>query len=163
MKTILAIDIGTNTGIAYNDDVRLQFIIQTWVLATAKEIKQFGKDRMNRRCDPRVLRFREFLDKVPYPDIVVFEDVQFASSTYQVQLWSALRAVIWLTFSDRLIDCVPVQTLKKFATGHGGATKQMMSDALRKKHWDIWTAHLDDNAIDAAWLWLWAKKNLGRI
>jgi len=162
MRTILAIDIGTNTGYAYNDEVRLQFPIGTWRLSTDAEIRQSGKTRMNRRRDPRVLRFRDYLKSVPWPDIIVFEDVQFASSTYQVQLWSALRATIWLTFPDNFIDCVPVGTLKKFATGSGSATKPMMAAALQRRYRSMWTPHLDDNAVDAAWLWLWAEKNLSR-
>lgn len=162
---ILALDIGTKTGYAFDNGVFATKLspIQcgTWTLATPREITQFGKERLNRRRDPRVLRLQQNL-RVFSPDIVVFEDVQFASSTYQVQLWSALRAAIWLTFPACLIDCVPVATLKRFATDHGGATKPMMAAALRRKHPSIWTAALDDNAVDAAWLWLWAKQNLGR-
>jgi len=53
--------------------------------------------------------------------------------------------------------------LKKFATGHGGATKPMMESALRRKYPSFWNPYMDDNAIDAAWLYLWAKQNLGRL
>lgn len=163
MKTILGIDIGTNTGVCYNCQPLMKHICETWKLATPKEITAFSRQRLNRRNDPRVLTFRKKLDQVPRPDIVVFEDVQFASSTYQVQLWAALRSVIWLTFPDRLIDCVPVATLKRFATGHGGATKEMMAQALKKQHSYMWSNDLDDNAVDAAWLWIWAKQNFARI
>jgi len=162
MKNILALDLGTKTGYAFNAGGTFQ--CGTWILATPREITQFSKERLNRRRDPRVLQLRERL-KVFSPDIVVFEDVQFASSTYQVQLWSALRAAVWLTFPDILVDCVPVGTLKRFATGHGSATKEMMAASLRRKHPSIWTASnvLDDNAVDAAWLHLWAKQNFTRL
>lgn len=166
MKNILALDLGTHAGYAFDAGVfataQAQLCCGTWTLATAREITQWGKLRLSRRCDPRIIRFYDHV-RMFNPGIIVFEDVQFASSTYQVQLWASLRAVIWLTFPDRIIDCVPVATLKKFATGHGGATKPMMSASLRRKHPALWSASLDDNAVDAAWLWLWAKQNLGRL
>jgi hypothetical protein len=162
MKNILALDLGTSTGYAFNPGAK-PLECGSWELATKDEITQFGKERLNRRRDPRVLRLKEKLLMFRCPDIVVFEDVQFATSTYQVQLWSAFRSAVWLTFPHILIDCVPVATLKLFATGHGGATKSMMASALRRKHPDVWNGALDDDAIDAAWVWLWAKQNLGRV
>lgn len=102
---------------------------------------------------------RSFESKV---DLVVFEDVQFQSSTMQTQLWASWRTAVWLAFPKTLIDCVPVGTLKKFATSNGGATKEQMSAALKRQHPGRWNANLDDNTIDAIWLWLWAQKNLSR-
>lgn len=155
---LLALDLGTKTGFASGSTT---FECGTWELATKKEITAFSKQRWNRRCDPRILALQGKLLSRSEPDIVVFEDVQFASSTYQVQLWASLRAVVWLTFPFAMIECVPVATLKKFATGHGGATKPMMAAALRRAGY--WQPHFDDNACDAAWLWLWGMKNLGRM
>lgn len=128
-----------------------------------------GKNRQNRRCDCRISRLHfacgvlHFANKF---DIVIFEDVQFASSTYQVQLWASLRAALILSvsvpFPQPLIECVPVGTLKLFAANHGSATKEMMSAALQRQHPNQWTATMDDNAVDAAWLWHWANQNLTR-
>lgn len=166
MKNILAIDIGTHTGIVYNDGSL--FTCETWDLATTKEIKAQAKERMNRRNDIRVYRlFTRLADlHVEHPlDIVIFEDVIFSTYTYQTQLWSSLRAAIWLVFppsSGVKLECVPVATLKKFSTGHGNATKGMMSAALQALHPDKWSPKLDDNSIDAIWLYLWAKENLIR-
>jgi hypothetical protein len=62
-----------------------------------------------------------------------------------------------------VIECVPTGTLKKFATGHGGATKEMMEVHLKRKHPGCWRSGLDDNGVDALWLWQWARQNLSRI
>lgn len=160
----LALDLGTKTGYAFNHGDQLEF--GTWLLASDKEITGWGKDRTRRKCDPRVLRLHATLvmlhDKHPF-DRVVFEDVMFGSTTYQTQLWASLRAAIWLGIPAARIECVPVGTLKKFATNHGGATKAMMADALLRTDKRFLDKKLDDNAVDAIFLWKWAKLNLSRI
>lgn len=181
---ILALDLGTKTGWCYLTSERME--LGTWTLATAKEIRDWGKKRMTRRNDPRVHRLFHLIDRFfthqKYtPDIFVFEDVQFSSYTLQVQLWSALRAAMWLASrAPTIVECVPVATLKKFATGHGGATKEMMMRAALKADpirfdsiqggdevlgFDSANnpAAFDDNAIDAYHLARWAKHNLSRI
>lgn len=162
---ILALDYGTRTGYCYGSDPS-KLDCGTWVLGTPKEIKSWGKERLTRRCDPRVSRLAGFIRKFPLADYIVFEDVQFASSTYQVQLWSSLRAVVWMDYPPgTTFECVPVSTLKKFATGSGSADKSFMRTAflnrcvtLGIKNFD----ELDDNAIDAAFIWLWAKQTFAR-
>lgn len=150
---ILALDLGTKTGYAYNLDEK--FICGTWTLATPKEINQWGKNRLVRRRDPRIggLKWRIDMRGI---DLIIFEDVLFCSTTYQCQLWASLRAVVWLTNCPR-IDCVPVQTLKKFATGKGNATKSEMAKAALLAGKEL--PKLDDNGIDAYHLWRWAKQN----
>lgn len=126
-------------------------------LATEKELKIARKNRMDRRCDPRILNFQKWLsERAGLFDIVLWEDVMFASTTLQCQLWSSFRTCIWLVFGGRydvILDCVPVGTLKKFATGHGNATKGMMAAAYQALGFS--TFGLDDNAIDAFFLWKW--------
>lgn len=157
---VFATDLGTHCGYAYNEGAKLS--VGTWELATAKEVKAWGKTRLTRRQDPRANRLCQLLDNLPLFDVIVFEDVLFASSTLQVQLWSALRATVWLCGKATIFEAVPVQTLKLFAAGSGAADKDRMSAALKTKHPDIWTAELDDNAVDASWLWLFVKENLTR-
>lgn len=168
---ILALDLGTATGYAY-DDAHEGPVCGTWKLASTKEVTAWGKDRSTRRCDPRVGRLFDLvrtLDAVHWFDVIIFEDVQFASSTYQVQLWSSLRAAVWLgckITKPKHFDCVPVATLKKFATGNGSADKtQMLAAAKRKKLLDDPKEFddCDDNAIDALHLYDWAKQNLSRM
>lgn len=161
MKKILTLDLGTKTGYCYGDSIDT-VDIGTQVLAKSSEVTRWGKERLTRRCDPRVGRFAKFLGRFD-PEIVVFEDVEFASYTKQVQLWASLRAAVWLAFGeDRhvLVECVPVGTLKKFATGAGNADKNGMATAARMLGIDI--NSLDDNAIDALHLWRWAERNLKR-
>lgn len=139
---------------------------------------------MDRRSDPRVLRLhdtlRDLLDRFDF-DVIVFEDVQFSSSTQQTQLWSSLRAAVWLACNKPngvYPECVPVGTLKKFA-GHGAANKEMMGTFLtqrdprfkigKEKRLSVYyfppvgpAQRLDDNAVDAVWIWKWALVNLGK-
>lgn len=155
MNSILALDLGTRTGYTYNKGESL--FCGTWVLATPKEINQWGKNRLTRRCDPRIAALRGKIDQVVKEmDLIIFEDVLFCSTTYQCQLWASLRSVVWLTNCPR-IDCVPVQTLKKFATGKGNATKEQMAKAALLTGKEL--PKLDDNGIDAYHLWRWAKQN----
>ena len=157
---ILALDLATKTGWA----TRLSTPpLGTWTLATPKEIKTWGVSRLTRRRDPRVARLAErvsnFCGKV---NAIIIEDVQFASSTFQVQLWSSLRAAVWLACRDCdiVFEAVPVTSLKKFATGAGNADKQMMMRAAQKEFPNL---KFDDNAADAYHLLCWAEKNLSRI
>src|SRR5258706_15120996 len=146
---ILSLDLGTKTGWSWGGD---GYLTQgTWQLATPKEIKEWGTCRLTRRCDPRVERLSDNLKPfINEADLVIFEDVQFSSFTLQCQLWASLRTVVWMNFqnSTAIIDCVSVSTLKKFATGHGGATKEMMRMAAFR-HSPTLSSKLDDNAIDA--------------
>ncbi len=179
MLKILALDLATNCGWCHNFDGRVE--LGTWPLASAKEIKQWGQERTTRKNDPRVWRLFQNIESfgVAAFDFVVFEDVEFQSYTQQCQLWSSLRAAVWLSHAGKYFECVPVATLKKFATGHGAATKEMMVKAavlsnptgfVMGPKPDLFTLKyskvapmLDDNAADAYHLFRWAQQNLGRV
>lgn len=159
---ILALDLGTNTGFAHNFNGDLE--AGTWELATDKEIAAWGKNRLRRRCDPRMQRLSNILVELPKPDIVVFEDVEFSTYTGQTQLWASYRATVWLALGNKCyLECVPVKTLKKFATNNGSADKAQMAAALYRQQPELKTAGLDDNAVDAIWLYSWAVQNLSRM
>lgn len=163
MKTVLALDLGTKTGYAVSNSAG--FMSGTWKLSTPKEVTDWGRQRLTRRCDPRIIRLAQAVRGLPVPDLVIFEDVQFSSYTLQVQLWASFRAAVWLSFSTTpsvIFECVDVGTLKKFATGHGGATKEMMRAALLQKYPELVKKGCDDNEIDAIWLHRWARANLTR-
>lgn len=160
---ILALDLGSTTGFAYGGGPMPVVNSKTW--ATARELRDMRARRLDRRGDIRIIRFFDWLTDLHAAakfDAIVFEDVQFSSSTAQTQLWSSFRTTVWLAFPNTLIEAVPVGTLKKYATGSGAADKNLMMWALRKQWPGLWTEELDDNAVDAAWLWLWAKQNLSR-
>lgn len=161
MVNTLAIDLGTTTGYAYN--IGENFSYGHWLLASPREVRQWGLTRLSRRRDPRPQRLCDSILKLPIvPDLICFEDVAFASSTFQVQLWSALRTSLWMCLSDAVrFDCIAVQSLKKFAC-YGGAKKEAMREALAQKHPGIYNERMTDDEVDAAWIWLWAKQNLSR-
>jgi len=164
---VLALDLGSTTGFAFTQigGPIPQIGSKTW--ATTKELRDQKTRRMDRRGDIRVVRFFDWLTNlhaVAKFDTVIFEDVQFSSSTAQTQLWSSFRTTVWLAFPKTLIETVPVGTLKKFATGSGSADKPAMLAALVRRAPELITLGVtpDDNAVDATWLWLWAQKNLSR-
>lgn len=137
---ILALDLGTKTGWAHfgwkfdkGFPVDQQITSGTWVLATPAEVEAQGGANLDRCCDMRPARLQERLFEIPV-DWIYFEDVQFLTTQLQAQLWASLRAVIQLSPLARCgrVRAVPVGTLKKFATGHGNATKEQMGEALLK-------------------------------
>lgn len=183
---ILALDLGTQTGWALwlsrkalgvlspVEELRLG----TERLATPKEVTAWGKIRMTRRADPRISRLHKFLTEGHHSfgfDWIIFEDVTFATSQYQTQLWASLRSAAWLTTTPNRLapqfECCPVTTLKKFATGKPGAKKEDMARALvatdsrfkldgGKVIDQIDGATIDDNAVDALFLLKWGKNIL---
>lgn len=161
---LLALDLGTKTGYARRAGSTLE--CGTLTLATEKELRGQRAERLDRRRDCRVERLFKWLTSQPV-DALVFEDVQFSSTTMQTQLWAGLRSAVWLSPAP-LVECCPVGTLKKFATGAGNATKEMMAAALAKsdrtfkldKRGKVWHSNdvaIDDNAVDAVWLLRWAE------
>lgn len=167
MRRILTLDLGTKLGVAYNPRGSELPTPGHIILGTKKEITQWGKTRENRRSDPRVTRLFTWLwnfISAQGIEIVVFEDVQFSSSTYQTQLWSSFRGAVWaavaMSGNTPIVECVPTGTLKKFATGHGGATKKMMGAAFYRLRPDVVSGSLSEDEIDALWLWMWAKQHL---
>ena len=156
---ILALDLGTSTGFCHT--IVDGHCAGTWVLATDKEVKQWHRDRTARRKDPRIARlYAKLLVVRPEPDVVVFEDVQFQTYTYQTQLWASFRSALWLSFAQTRIEAVPVGTLKKFATGYDKADKATMLKYLIRRFPHENVMGLDDNAVDAIWLYKWAKQYL---
>jgi len=157
MIDVLALDLGTSVGFAYNRGDK--FFCGSWELATAKEIRQWGKDRSRRTKDPRIERLCDHISNLGPVDLIVIEDVLFASSTYAVQLWASLRASVWLCADSRRFEAVPVQTIKMFATGSGNAQKDEM--ILTAKEWKPDLGEISDDTADAIHIWRWAHEKLG--
>ena len=161
---ILGLDLGTHTGVCYNQADRKYQLTRHWI--TAKEVTENHRTRMDRRCDPRIVRFYEWLLSCRgIFDAVVFEDVQFSKFTQQTQLWSSFRTAVWLAFGEDprkpVIECVPTNVLKQYA-GSGSADKDKMRALLQRSYPAMLKADMDDNAVDATWLWLWGQQVLGR-
>lgn len=158
MKT-LCVDIGTHTGYSVWQDDILE-ASGTLHLADAKELDEARKAGAERRRDIRCDRlFTQLQFICPNPDRVVFEDVQFASTTMQAHLWASLRAAVWLAFPGAEFQCVPVASLKVFATGDGKAQKEDMLGVLEEVapalDLPCNLAAADDNEVDALWLGLY--------
>ena len=161
---ILALDLGTKTGWALNgaDGV----VTGTETLGTREDIRAAHVSRLDRRCDPRIPKLHQFLltqiqnYKI---NLLVFEDVLFASTRMQAHLWASLRAAAWIagSITGCQIDCLNTVALKKYASGHASATKETMAAALKKIAPGLDFSMLDDNMIDAIWLWRWAGEQYG--
>lgn len=162
---ILALDLGTKLGVCYNAGSDL--ICESKLLATDGEIKAWGKQRADRKWDPRIKRLHDYVSVLNARHVfefIVFEDVEFASSRKQTQLWASLRTAVWLAGVEHInrFECVNVKTLKKFATTSGNADKTYMRLAMKTQFPSIWKKELDDNAIDAFWIHRWATVTLAR-
>jgi len=172
---ILALDLGTKTGWALSDNGVVTS--GTWVLAKPEEIERMRAEGLDRCCDFRSQRLRQHIDNID-PHVVYFEDIQFAKTLLQVQLWASLRAMVWLRSSISQVVAVDVGTLKKFATGKGNADKEHMAAAAIKQGAFLLGRNrkgkpvtikpepggesgpvADDNEIDAWWLLQYALKN----
>jgi len=165
VKTILALDLGSDTGWAYRNQGGV-ITAGTWTLQSEDSRKRAAKLRLDRRLDPRIpalnRKLEEFWRAHPAEgasmpvDFVVFEDVQFSRFTLQTQLWSSFRAVVWLFCYRHSIstDCINVKTLKKLATGSGAADKDWMIEAAQKLFPNV--PIVDDNCADALHLLQWA-------
>lgn len=169
--TGIALDLGTKTGYAMTYGTGLT--AGTWTLASSKFLAMESKLRMDRRLDIRVPNLYSALvntHRTNPLDWVFFEDVQFSSTTKQTQLWASFRATVWLFASIHKInvECCPVSTLKKFATGYGGASKGQMLISARQKYasqireLESTGVKLDDNAIDALHLLSWGITTVSR-
>lgn len=171
---ILALDLGTTTGWACFDGDRI--VAGSRRLMSPREVSAQAKLRMDRRLDGRIPALWELLEDLdescgPF-DWLVFEDVQFGSTTMQAHLWASFRTTVWLyAFQhDRKTECLATGRLKVFAANHGAATKDMMGAWLCKKRPADFRFFdgairrvdnneiMDDNSIDAAHLLLWAKQ-----
>lgn len=157
---MLALDLGTKTGWALLNREGI-VVSGTLVLAKAKEIKE----QNGRELDCRYCRLAEFVSSMVKSngvEVLGFEDVEFSSYTAQTQLWASLRAAVWATgcgLPSLEIEAVPVGTLKKFATGHGNATKDMMAASLKRSHPEFFIgSQPDDNEVDAIHLLHYIQK-----
>jgi len=158
---ILALDIGTKLGWAVGTPTEVE-CFGTEILARDKDITAFRKLRWDRRLDPRIPTLFRFLVKTHLEqklDWVVFEDVQFASTTLQAHLWASLRGAIWVFAAENKlsIECLATGKLKLFATGNGAADKDQMERALRRDTRFFSEIKLDDNAVDAIHLLKWSQ------
>jgi len=164
--TIIGLDLGTTTGFARlvtdnpaGGSICAQSITLANQPALAKLKKTIGL-RALRDYDPRPAALRTWLKQelrlLPDPIKIFFEDVQFAKSLAQAQLWGTLRGAMWTLPGVEFVG-VPVQTLKSFAKS-GGQDKASMASALARMFPSVRLENADDNQIDAIWLALYGLR-----
>lgn len=92
---------------------------------------------------------RELLDTVK-PGTVYYEEVRRHLGTDAAHLYGGFQAILTEECEARSIPYagVPVQTIKKHATGKGNADKAAMLAAAKARGWAV----EDDNHADALWL-----------
>lgn len=90
----------------------------------------------------------EFLQGFPNVSTAIEGPAVYAVN--QADKLGQLRGALLLFLSDRHSPTlvVPPSTLKKFATGNGGASKKRMQDTA----FDMWNQRMSDDEADAAWL-----------
>ncbi len=164
----LVLDLGTDTGWACLAGGQL-LKSGTIQLATDDELEVQRREGKERTLDVRFVRLYQFLNQHLADGVtrVVFEDVEFASTRMQSQLWASLRSAIWAAalLHPQLNVCVlPVATLKHFATGNGHVRKPQMAEALAVRQPQDYTLVnegklqksdgnlADHNEVDALWL-----------
>jgi Holliday junction resolvasome RuvABC endonuclease subunit len=144
---LLALDLGTKTGWAANTDAGIQSGMQS-----------FANDRFS-GGGMRYLKFERWLDEIPRPDQVVFEEVRRHRGTDAAHVYGGLMAVLtsWCEKNEVPYQGVPVGTIKKSFTGNGNAGKNLMiAECVRRGFKPI-----DDNEADAiALLHYWIEAGM---
>lgn len=151
---IIAFDLGTHCG---------------WASRGFKGVIRSGVEHLTTKRDQgggmRYLRFKQFLEKNllgnPGEDlIVVYEEVRRHQGVAAAHVYGGLKAILIYICEENNIpyESVPVQTIKKFATGKGNAGKPQMIDAVQMMGYEP----KDDNEADAIALLLYKINDLER-
>ena len=146
-QTILALDLGTQTG---------------WALLTRDGMINSGSESFKpgrfEGGGMRFLRFKRWLTEIKQSadelDAVYFEEVRRHAGVDAAHAYGGFMAHLtaWCEHHDIPYQGVPVGTIKKHATGKGNAGKEDMIAALVKKGF----VPADDNEADALALLHWA-------
>jgi hypothetical protein len=147
---VIAIDIGTRTGVAWTDEFRATPSNSTyWDLSASKE-------------EPRAMRWirfrallRELVDGSPSKNnmdlisaFIFYEEIKFASSYNAAHSYHSIFAQIEEVClrTGSMSYPVSVYEIKRFATGNNKANKSQMVAAANKRY----GCNLeDDNQVDA--------------
>jgi Holliday junction resolvasome RuvABC endonuclease subunit len=145
--TILALDLGTNTGWA------LHHLDGSIISGT-----ECFKPRRFEGGGMRFLRFKRWLTEINQAcdgiDCLYFEEVRRHAGVDAAHAYGGFLATLtaWCEQHDIPYQGVPVGTIKKHATGKGNASKnEMVASICARGHKPI-----DDNEADALALLAWA-------
>lgn len=150
MDTILAFDLGTQTG---------------WALLTEGRVFSGSESFHTSRFSGggmRFLCFRHFLDSLKQKaDIqaVYFEEVRRHLGVDAAHIYGGFLAHLtaWCEDHEVPYQGVGVGTIKRHATGKGNASKEEIITAIKAKGFNP----VDDNEADSLALLLWAQDNMG--
>lgn len=144
---LLALDLGTKCGWACHTDTGLKSGTQS-----------FATDRFS-GGGMRYLKFERWLNELPTPSQIVYEEVRCHAATDAAHVYGGLMAILTKWCESRGIPycAVPVGTIKKHWTGKGNADKKMMIDEAVKRGFNP----TDDNEADAiALLSYWLEQGM---
>jgi Holliday junction resolvasome RuvABC endonuclease subunit len=152
-KTLLALDLGTQTG---------------WALFHKDQITSGTIDFKNSRYQGggmRYLRFRHWLDDIK--DLthgvteVTFEEVRRHLGVDAAHVYGGFLATLTAWCEDNVIPYqgVPVSTIKKHSTGKGNASKHEVIEGVKA----LGYTPKDDNEADAIALLEWVRSKNSRF
>ena len=154
MKT-LAIDPGTNCGYA--------MAINGKILACNSGVWDLANQR-DEGAGMRFLKLRNHIAQLE-PDVIFYERVnQRQKSNAAARVYDGIVANIQSYCEEYNIPYrgIPVQTIKKHATGKGNVNKDLMLAAARKK-WNYRFTDKEHDRADALWILDCGLKTLGNI
>lgn len=149
-RSIVALDLGSQTGWAAR--------LRTGAIISDSESLTIGR---HMSAGAKFLELSRLLGQIETRcdgiDLLVLEDVMSHKGTIAAQMYGGFVATIVAWCDNRGISYagVPVGTIKKFATGHGNASKPMMVEFARSKGIEV----KDHNQADALALLFWAVEH----
>lgn len=154
---ILAIDPGTRCGWCLGQPGERP-VLDAWDLGS----------RRHEGGGMRFLRLRNYLAELldgpgTRPDLVVYEEVRRHLGTEAGHIYGGIIAEITAAAEQRKIPYqgVPVQHIKKYATGSGNADKDAVLRAMRARHKRIDVLGYDE--ADALALWALAGEQFAAL
>jgi Holliday junction resolvasome RuvABC endonuclease subunit len=155
-KMFLGIDPGATTGIAYTDGDRLDHY--AWTHDLRPNLVRDYPGGIAYQLYAHILDLGAEYEDAGTPIEAIVTEGGYPISRKGADRLEWLRGAVQMAGAAL---CVPVyvvapSTLKKFATGHGGATK---ADMLRACELTLGIKVEDDNICDAIFLLEWLKRN----
>ncbi len=135
--TILTLDLGTQTGWASR--VKTGIIVSGTIDFSNNRFEGGGM---------RYLRFLKWLDKMDNIKEIYFEEVRRHLGVDASHAYGGFLGVLTSWCENNFIpyEGVPVQTIKKYITGKGNASKQMVIDAVNARGYKV-TDHNEADAV----------------
>ena len=151
MKRILALDMGSTTG---------------WAALSAGEVSTGIHVCMKRTvAGDRWIRFHDWLSEMLdfyEPQTIIFEEPFIHMKHLSgIGVSYGFKTILEMLASRRRIRCYGIAptVLKKWATGHGNASKDQMLTFARSMGWKM----QDNNEVDARWLLEYARVRLAKF